>query len=597
MQFLRPIVQGLILALWTTSGQANSEATIPLDITPDRVIHWSAGPGELALDNRSLAVTLSLVTLENFSIYRQNLDFAVDSGMIISDIEYPPFEEITDPLSGEQVEIFRGGEFTLKLESFDDPRSISEFEASVTFVGCTEKVCLFPHTVSLPIAVLAGSQGSRAGQLLIEDDLSPDLDVHTKGAEPTISPPTGISNLTNSMAAQALGSETPLWQLLALVFLAGLLTNLTPCVYPMIPITIRILSHQKIRPVFGAGLYALGILASYTILGVVTILSGTMFGSFMGSTWVNLVLALLMFVLGTTMISGTSFSGLQRLGHAISGKEPGPASCLLMGLGAGLVAAPCTGPIFAALLAYAHETSLHTATYLIAVYAAGFALPYFLLGAAASRVAAIKVPKLVITTTKLLFGAAIYGLGFYYLRIPLRGALISLAPFWQEITLGSLAIAVLGLVFTRARFPSTTALICGLFLFTLVSRPSIPTDTKTGWIAGETPGLAVARKNRAPVLMDLWAEWCEACKKMDRTTFRDSNLNSFLADNRWVLIKEDLTESTPESDALTAKYEVLGLPTLIVIPDPRHPNRFVPLTGYMDGPTLLARLRTITEAQ
>ena len=86
----------------------------------------------------------------------------------------------------------------------------------------------------------------------------------------------------------------------------------------------------------------------------------------------------------------------------------------------------------------------------------------------------------------------------------------------------------------------------------------------------------------------MWAEWCEACKKMDTTTLADPEVQKAL--QAWTLLKLDLTEDTEENDARLQKYHAPGLPTLLLIVDPMHPENAIRITGYTDAKTLLQEL-------
>src|SRR5690606_35442186 len=135
----------------------------------------------------------------------------------------------------------------------------------------------------------------------------------------------------------------PFGLLLGIVLLGGLLSNLTPCVYPMIPITLRLLGRQGSSPYLSASFYALGIVISYSTLGLIASLSGGMFGAMMATKTFNIIFAVLMFVLGITMLGFGDFSKIQMLGNRLGSGAPSLRNTFLMGTGAGLVAAPCTG--------------------------------------------------------------------------------------------------------------------------------------------------------------------------------------------------------------------------------------------------------------
>jgi thiol:disulfide interchange protein DsbD len=113
------------------------------------------------------------------------------------------------------------------------------------------------------------------------------------------------------------------------------------------------------------------------------------------------------------------------------------------------------------------------------------------------------------------------------------------------------------------------------------------------WTHDETAALALARAEGRPVILDFWAEWCTACKELDRTAWADPAVRGEAA--RFVAVKVDGTDDTPAFQALTAKYAVVGMPTVVFL-DGR--GREVPLrvTGTIDGPEMLQALRGVDHA-
>src|SRR5207302_2498732 len=143
----------------------------------------------------------------------------------------------------------------------------------------------------------------------------------------------------------------------AVLFLAGVLTSLTPCVYPLIPITVGVFgarqAEHRARSVALSATYVGGIAITYSILGVFAALSGKAFGSALSSPWVVAVLAVFMVALAASMFGAFELNlpaSLQEKLGTVRGA--GFAHALGMGLVAGIVAAPCTGPVLAGVLTY-----------------------------------------------------------------------------------------------------------------------------------------------------------------------------------------------------------------------------------------------------
>src|SRR5207237_785985 len=177
----------------------------------------------------------------------------------------------------------------------------------------------------------------------------------------------------------------------AVLFLAGVLTSLTPCVYPLIPITVGVFgarqAEHRARSVALSATYVGGIAVTYSALGVFAALSGKAFGSALSSPWVVAILAVFLVALAASMFGAFDLnlppSVQQRLGIM---RGAGFVHALGMGLVAGIVAAPCTGPVLAGVLTYvATRRSALLGFWMLFSYALGMGLLFFILGATSLR--------------------------------------------------------------------------------------------------------------------------------------------------------------------------------------------------------------------
>lgn len=397
---------------------------------------------------------------------------------------------------------------------------------------------------------------------------------------------------------------------LLVVFLGGVLTNLTPCVYPMIPITLRLLGRQGTKPLAGAAIYASGILVTYTALGVSAALSGSLFGSIMASKTFNLAFAALMALLALSMLGYGNFSALQTFGNRLGAGKSSPHNTFLMGVGAGLVASPCTGPILAALLAYtAGSQDLTRGTFLLFVYSLGFALPYVFLGGAAARVGQIKVSPNIQVATKALFASVMFALVFYYLKIPAYSVFVELRHAWFEIAATGIVVGglLVGLSLSLPRLRASKvaltvpAVVLGVGLFGVFQSftgsriaAGSPEESRLLWHKNEDEAFREAKERSLPLLVDGWAEWCEACKKMDAHTFSDAAVADRLR-RGWILLKLDLTESNEINEKLIEKYGFGSLPTLFLLPPDGDLTKKEKVAGFVPAATLTAHLKSFQE--
>jgi thiol:disulfide interchange protein DsbD len=567
-----------------------------LDIRPNDVIIWE---GVQAVQDRDghLLVGLRLRTKDNFAIYKSRLELRAPGDFIVSIKSAPAPRLQEDPMGEGQVEVYDGGDFEIELTG-TQKYTETTLPLGVTFLGCTHQICLFPYTEELKIPVYYDSSALESPAASSLQDLSDPTDSAAK-----ISEGANSENLTTEeQYAERLKSGKLSWGVVLLViFLGGVATNLTPCVFPMIPITLRLLAQQGHARFASTLVYALGIIVTYTGLGVVATLGGGVFGSILANPWVSVAFAIIFALLGITMLGFGDLSKLQAFGSQMGAGKSSFLNAFGMGAGAGLVAAPCTGPIMGALLAYA--TTLNSTSKslgLFFLYSVGFALPYVFLGMAAKRVTALKVSPRIQVAVKILFSAAMYALALYYLKNPLQAWIKPVQGYWFKIFIGLLIVSLpILIIIVRdaslilrkgVQLAPTIVLGCALFAgIQWLSGSDIA--TKLDWLKDEAAAYTEAQKTGRPILIDGWADWCVACKDMDKSTFQDPEVISLLQDE-WVIVKLDMTQNTDTDMALAEKYGMPGLPTLVMVPADGDMSKSHKITGYVGAKRLLDELRS-----
>src|SRR5512138_22585 len=248
----------------------------------------------------------------------------------------------------------------------------------------------------------------------------------------------GIGGLLARGSALAIGAA----------FAGGLLTSLTPCVYPLIPITVSVFGARKAgsrgEAVLLSGLYVLGIAITYSALGVGAALTGKAFGSVMSNPVVVGAVAAVLAVMAASMFGAFDLAlpaGLQARLTRVGGA--GLAGAVGMGLVAGVIAAPCTGPVLAAALAVvAQRGSVPYGLAIMFPYALGMGLPFFLIGAF-SRSFPKSGPWM--ETVKSLFGVALLAVALVFARdaFPAMKPIFSAARWAAVAAAGAAAAGVL----------------------------------------------------------------------------------------------------------------------------------------------------------
>lgn len=392
-------------------------------------------------------------------------------------------------------------------------------------------------------------------------------------------------------------------QTFAFIFFAGFLTSLTPCIFPMIPITLSVLGAQslnqsKIKSFFISVIYVHGIATTYSILGLLAAKSGALFGSYLSNPWVIGSIAIIF------ILMGLSFYGLYHiqvphfLRNTIGTKnfQKNYLGAYLSGLVAGIVASPCVGPVLVALLAHvAKSQNLLLGFLYLFTYAMGLGLIFVVLGTFSNLLNKIPRSGPWMNLTKFIFGSTLILMSAYYLKPILKSS-------YFEIYLGLLLILIAGIngLFETKKhkyFYIKKTLILMIFIlgagFTLkgfIATPIPTTPQSSQWISYSEDAISEAKGNKI-VLIDFWAEWCEACHTLEKQTFSDPQVKAILDD--FLLVKVDATKDQEPVSSILSKYDVTGLPFVMFIEKDGTIRADLTLTGYEPPSAFLKRLQQL----
>ena len=401
-----------------------------------------------------------------------------------------------------------------------------------------------------------------------------------------------------------------------ILFLGGVLTSLTPCVYPLIPITVGIFgarqAERRIRSIVLSATYVGGIAAMYSALGLAAALSGKAFGSILSSPTVVVVLAALLIALAASMFGAFEIAlpaSLQQRLTSVRGSGFAPA--FGMGLAAGIIAAPCTGPVLAGVLAWvATQRNAVLGFWMLFTYALGMGTLFFVLGATSLR-----LPRsgAWMETVKSVLGVALVAAAVSMVlpllprpgSLPLSARSVALAAgvlAFAGVLAGALSLSFHGDGREKAMKLAALALLVGGvgLRFGWAGQPRSESGPGIPWVRDEKAAVLQSRATGKPLLIDFFAEWCAACKELDVHTWTDPVVAKEVAD-RFVPLKIDGTEETEQTEELYRKYNVPGLPTVLMLAcrDEQPPNCAVPgegparVTGFLPAPEMLERLRRV----
>jgi len=365
------------------------------------------------------------------------------------------------------------------------------------------------------------------------------------------------------------------WMFLA-SFGFGFLTSLTPCVYPMIPITLAIFGAKgkdvsKRRALILATTYVLGMGVTYSVLGVTFALIGKAgaFGSQLASPWLVFPLVGLFLALAASMFGAFDLnlpSGLQAKLNQIGGKGFGGA--FAMGLVGGLIAAPCTGPFLAGLLAFVSTTgSAVGGGALLFTYALGMGVLFWVLAAAA-----MSVPKsgAWMEGVKSTGGIGLLFAAVYFLKpfIPWVRTLavpdtwflvVAIVVAVAGLFVGAVHLSFHGPAKEKGRKTLGIAMVLGgalaVWFWMLTPKHHLP------WVHDETAAFTTARTQGKGVMVDFSATWCNPCEELELTFGDDDVYEAITA--HFIPLKFDVTEASDETLERRARYKADTLPSVV----------------------------------
>lgn len=493
-------------------------------------------------------------------------------------VVYPEPHDLKLSFSESPLSVWEGTVYKGALIEVDSNLAIGTYPLIVDleYQACNNISCQAPTSVTDTINIEVAEKTTPVNS--INEKIFEEIDISLTQSEAT-------TKEDSDPISNALESNGLLIGLL-FVFIGGLALNLTPCVYPLIPITVGYFGGQSegstTKLFFMGILFILGLAVTYSAIGVITSLTGAVFGALLQNPIVILAVVAILLILSLSMFGVYEFKLPDKLVNKAGGAKAGLFGAFFMGLTMGIVAAPCIGPFVLGLVTYvATKQDPYFGFLLFFVLAVGLGTPYLFLAVFSGKIKKLPRAGEWMDAVKHIFGFILIGMALYFL-LPLlpesfRGYVLPVFMIGTSIYLlffEKLASSVKGFRIFRIVF---SILILAVAVYTLI--PSKTNSVKWKPFTQD----ALAEISGKGVIIDFYADWCIPCKELDAATFSDPKVIEL--SKEFETYKANMTKSlSPEVESIREQYNIIGVPTILILDSKGEEKERI--TGFVNAEEL-----------
>ncbi|MCL6097210.1 MAG: protein-disulfide reductase DsbD [Bacteroidetes bacterium] len=539
-----------------------------------------------------IAVKVSVENSWHINSNKPHEDFLIPTKVVSTDkrfplanVEYPKAQDITLGFSDQPVSVFEGDVVINLLVNIDKELlpGIYKIPIKVEYQSCNNQTCMPPTSVSDSFEITVTDEVAAANQA----DKETIKDVAQEQAPV-------VQQKDDNAIASAL-ENSGLFLSLLIIFLGGLALNLTPCVYPLIPITVGYFGGQsegRTGKLFLLGiLYVLGMALTYSVVGVVTALSGAVFGTLLQNSFVIVGIALLFIVLSLSQFGVYEFKLPDSWVAKAGGAKSGAFGAFFMGLTMGIVAAPCIGPFVLGLVTYvAAKGDPYYGFLMFFVMALGLGTPYLILALFSGKIKRLPRAGDWMEGVKHVFGFLLLAMAIYFVgpllpksvnhfALPVFGILAALFLLFID----KMANNIKGFRAFKIIF---SVIIIAVSVYALIPEKK----NEPEWQKFTHAKYQESLKNHERMIVDFYADWCIPCKELDANTFSDPRVVEI--SKRFTPYKVDMTKTlSDETEQLRNEFNVVGMPTVLIIDS--NGKEVYRLTGFVDADEFLKMINEI----
>ena len=577
-------------------------------------------------DQTENTVNISFDIAPGYYLYRHQFKFKTERASI-AEVVLPVGKDHEDEFFGVQQIFTDNLNFTINVESTEENPIIT-----VRYQGCAEKgLCYSPTKKTIYLKTFSSNTSDVLAAITTNNNASSDNKADLASENLNTRSETKTTNQSEQHQLADMLKQDSLWLTLVAFFIGGLLLSFTPCVFPMYPILTGIIVGQgnqlTTKKAFTLSFfYVQGMAITYTILGIVVALAGAQFQAAFQHPFVLISLSVLFIFLALSMFGVFNLalpSSWQNKLNDISSKQKGGSivGVLSMGVISGLVASPCTtAPLTGALLYISQTGDIVLGASALYALSLGMGLPLLILGSSGGKL----LPKAGawMNIIKNIFGLLLLAVPIFLLERIVPAWVIEIlwiilllttatyfyvtnkstkVNFWYGVRSLSIFLMLFYGAMQAYKFIEETPYSASVTNSSAQinsgtdDKVANSTENKFVMVSGLDELYATIKEANAEgktVMVDLYADWCVACKEFEHYTFSAPIVKEALKNTR--LVQVDLTDTgSPSSVELMDKFQVFGLPSILFFNLEGNELTQNRVTGFMDAKDFSAHVNTI----